>query len=289
MKRLNITKERFEKSKYFKDKYGKLEYVSESGKMYKTDKGQVLKFKESGRKFVKEAKSSRDWLDKLDRLGYDVETKGEGQYRTIIIKLKPDVAARIEDLIHKLGVNCHDYDRLYPSNWDYTIGGYMGEPKKGMREFLQPKSGWPCSDTNGYARQFNIKYEEDGFHMTNDFQIIDAVNESSKPRFVKESTGEIVEVSAVVKGRGRTIEEAINNFDTELTSLGSDHWGDWLYNYDPETDQYKGKDKDRDYWIAEYNKWQEENGGDVDITVIDDMGNADGVDGLVTISNTDEY
>ena len=47
MKKLNITKEAFEKSKYFKHKYGKLEYVSESGKVFKTDKGKILKFKES--------------------------------------------------------------------------------------------------------------------------------------------------------------------------------------------------------------------------------------------------
>ena len=47
MKKLNITKEAFEKSKYFTKKYGKLEYVSESGKLFKTNKGNVLKFKES--------------------------------------------------------------------------------------------------------------------------------------------------------------------------------------------------------------------------------------------------
>ena len=47
MKKLNITKEAFEKSNYFKNKYGKLEYVSESGKMFKTSKGRILKFKES--------------------------------------------------------------------------------------------------------------------------------------------------------------------------------------------------------------------------------------------------
>lgn len=34
MKRLNITKEQFNKSKYFKNKYGKLEYVSESGNLF---------------------------------------------------------------------------------------------------------------------------------------------------------------------------------------------------------------------------------------------------------------
>ena len=46
MKKLNITKERFEKSRYFNKKYGKLEYVSESGKLFKTNKGQVLKFQD---------------------------------------------------------------------------------------------------------------------------------------------------------------------------------------------------------------------------------------------------
>ena len=45
MKKLSITKEAFEKSKYFTKKYGKLEYVSESGKMFKTNKGKILMFK----------------------------------------------------------------------------------------------------------------------------------------------------------------------------------------------------------------------------------------------------
>ena len=46
MKKLNITKEAFEKSNYFKNKYGELEYVSESGKVFKTSKGNILKFNE---------------------------------------------------------------------------------------------------------------------------------------------------------------------------------------------------------------------------------------------------
>ena len=44
MKKLSITKEQFEKSKYFTRKYGKLAFVSESGKLFKTNKGNVLKF-----------------------------------------------------------------------------------------------------------------------------------------------------------------------------------------------------------------------------------------------------
>ena len=46
MKKLNITKEAFEKSNYFKNKYGELEYVSESGKLFKTSRGRILMFKE---------------------------------------------------------------------------------------------------------------------------------------------------------------------------------------------------------------------------------------------------
>ena len=47
MKKLNITKDKFTESKYFQTKYGKLEYVSESGNIYKTSKGKILKFNES--------------------------------------------------------------------------------------------------------------------------------------------------------------------------------------------------------------------------------------------------
>ena len=43
MKKLNITKEQYDKSDYFTKKYGSIKFVSESGKkMYKTDKGVVL-------------------------------------------------------------------------------------------------------------------------------------------------------------------------------------------------------------------------------------------------------
>ena len=64
MQKLNITKERFEKSRYFNKKYGKLEYVSESGKLFKTNKGQILKFKESTKKFGK--KFSKESIDAAD-------------------------------------------------------------------------------------------------------------------------------------------------------------------------------------------------------------------------------
>ena len=52
MKTLRITKEQFEKSKYFTRKYGTLKFVSESGKLFKTDKGKVLRFDEGERREV---------------------------------------------------------------------------------------------------------------------------------------------------------------------------------------------------------------------------------------------
>ena len=74
MKKLNITKERFEKSNYFKRKYGKLEYVSESGNLYKTNKGKVLMFVKESRKFVKTPDE-----EPLYKWGY-VDYKGQVWY-----------------------------------------------------------------------------------------------------------------------------------------------------------------------------------------------------------------
>ena len=69
MKKLNITKEQFNKSRYFKDKYGKLEYVSESGKLFKTNKGQILKFNESDVDYLIERQWARVGV-KYDKRGW---------------------------------------------------------------------------------------------------------------------------------------------------------------------------------------------------------------------------
>lgn len=83
MKKLNITKEAFEKSKHFQRKYGKLEYVSESGKLFKTNKGHVIKFvKESEdveqnslkMKLVRKAKQATEQaMDILDQAAEEVK------------------------------------------------------------------------------------------------------------------------------------------------------------------------------------------------------------------------
>ena len=59
MKKLNITRKQFMESKYFQRKYGKLEYVSESGKLFKTSKGKLLKFKEARERGSEET----EWFD----------------------------------------------------------------------------------------------------------------------------------------------------------------------------------------------------------------------------------
>ena len=66
MKKLNITKEAFEKSNYFTRKYGKLAFVSESGNLFKTSKGNVLKFVKEARNLIKEGAGA----------GYTVHIKG---------------------------------------------------------------------------------------------------------------------------------------------------------------------------------------------------------------------
>ena len=84
MKKLPITKEAFEKSKYFNNKYGKLKYVSESGKLFKTSKGKILKFKEStrkfGRKFTKESSTDDlyvfyEWLKSCTEMDSGIHVK----------------------------------------------------------------------------------------------------------------------------------------------------------------------------------------------------------------------
>ena len=60
MKKLNVTRKHFNESKYFQEKYGKLQFVSESGKLFKTDKGQILKFKEARESGSEET----EWFDR---------------------------------------------------------------------------------------------------------------------------------------------------------------------------------------------------------------------------------
>lgn len=66
MKKLNITKEQYKESEYAK-KYGNLKYVSESstGRLFKTDKGQILKFVAEAREYVDDDSIEVDSADEF--------------------------------------------------------------------------------------------------------------------------------------------------------------------------------------------------------------------------------
>ena len=79
MKKLNITKEQFNRSRYFQKKYGTLEYVSESGKVFKTSKGNLIRFNESiedirnrsknaRNSMLKEITNSEEFKEEIERL-----------------------------------------------------------------------------------------------------------------------------------------------------------------------------------------------------------------------------
>lgn len=151
MKKLNITKEQFNRSRYFKNKYGKLEYVSESGKVFKTDKGKVLMFKEGFKDKIKGFgrtvgnfmgmftkgtnvyvwhSDTGDWYDALDNnepvwCGKIVERKASsGEYVIEVSKLKSN-DAKHRKLKTGDSVDIYDVAGAYQSGTVSKIDGNM--------------------------------------------------------------------------------------------------------------------------------------------------------------------
>ena len=145
MKKLNITKERFEKSKYFQDKYGKLEYVSESGKIFKTDKGKVLMFKES--KQVNEESFDDE---------YEVWNKVWDKVR--------DKWGRMSDEIEK-NINLEEVARNAAKKY---FPQYADEIAKWLKDEIE------LIFTNGYVEEWTtMKNSFDGFAEDTGIQISD--------------------------------------------------------------------------------------------------------------------
>ena len=65
MKKLGITKEQVEESAELKNQYGNLAYVNESGRLYKTDKGRILKFVKEAREYVNDDSIEPDTTDEF--------------------------------------------------------------------------------------------------------------------------------------------------------------------------------------------------------------------------------
>jgi len=192
MKKLNITKEAFEKSKYFNNKYGKLEYVSESGKVFKTDKGKILMFKESS-----ERMSYEDLLMKFeeiqDKIGEDSALDTE-----VYFTYDP-LDEEQQEYIDKKGytpfITWYSLQSAYGNNICWPSGAYEGSKhskhmsastvwelcrffKKNLKKF----SGYKVIGAlSGYDKIKDIKLENGRvvvvFGKSNEN---DGVNESSK-------------------------------------------------------------------------------------------------------------
>ena len=272
MKRLNITKEQFEKSRYFKDKYGTLEYVSESGKAFKTSKGKVLMFKEGvngpGSKDRDPNPQPEDWDWVHDRVA-----------KKLTRKIARELGSKFRSAAAR-------------DDADYIAIGFAGsiyDSPKAKAIIEKVKNMYPEQLVFSGISTLNRGKGEVTFEVNKEY-VFDLVGskpamESSKKlakesgrKFVKESTGDMVEVKAVISGAGETVEEALDNFKNELISMDPDGWGEWT--------NCGGDGGDKEWWIQQYYKWNEENGGDVDMKVLEDDGDAPVHYARVDIRNT---
>ena len=164
MKKLNMTKEQFNRSKYFQRKYGKLEYVSESGRLFKTNKGKVLMF-------VKE--SSDGGKSRIERLCTNLEKQYDTlTYDEIEGKLKEagfvldeygggDKAYAV--FVHDCGIVAnveYKFVRTYPGrdSWhagDVTYFGWYDDPDY---------QRWSNESTKKFGKKFTKESSTDSIY-----------------------------------------------------------------------------------------------------------------------------
>ena len=98
MKKLNITKKQYDESKYFNNKYGKLKYVSESGNVYKTDKGVVISLESSNK-----PDTVKEDIDEVEDIDSEEETIN-----------KEEVAAALADVVDTIKAIADDNEIEVP-------------------------------------------------------------------------------------------------------------------------------------------------------------------------------
>ena len=98
MKKLNITKKQYDESKYFNNKYGKLKYVSESGNVYKTDKGVVISLESSNK-----SDTVKEDIDEVEDIADKEETIN-----------KEEVAAALADVVDTIKAIADDNEIEVP-------------------------------------------------------------------------------------------------------------------------------------------------------------------------------
>ena len=194
MKKLNITKEQFNRSRYFKNKYGELEYVSESGKLFKTNKSKILMFKESASadfvKFCEELKTKFSTIDGVKIYLMD----NEDGSNTITVSIR---------------------------RFDDARSVWYPEDVKKIGQFIKRK----C-DRFGWSVDKNVEYRLGitDFYITEIESSDDVVKESTKKfgRKFKESIDDEKKQAKLKLIRAYdTMEEALREYSGNLDPIGS--------------------------------------------------------------------
>ena len=116
MKKLNITKKQYDESKYFNNKYGSLKFVSESGKLYKTDKGVVIAL-ESADDDKEDDEEPKSLIDDLGDASDDANGEEE-----VTVK-KEDLASALQGVIDTVKDIAADNDVVLPDEEDEKKDG----------------------------------------------------------------------------------------------------------------------------------------------------------------------
>ena len=114
MKKLNITKKQYNESKFFTKKYGALKYVSESGKLFKTDKGVVLAL---------ESADEDEPAGPIDDLG----PAGDGDGEEEVTVKKEDLATALQGVIDTVKDIAADNDVTLPEEEEDGEGEPEGD------------------------------------------------------------------------------------------------------------------------------------------------------------------
>ena len=120
MKKLNITKKQYNESKFFTKKYGALKYVSESGKLFKTDKGVVLAL---------ESADEDEPAGPIDDLGPagDGDGDGDGDGEEEVTVKKEDLATALQGVIDTVKDIAADNDVTLPEEEEDGEGEPEGD------------------------------------------------------------------------------------------------------------------------------------------------------------------
>ena len=125
MKKLNITKEQYDESKYFNNKYGALKFVSESGKLYKTDKGVVIALESAKDEDEDEEPKGDDEEEKKDNeepKGAEAEVGGD-EVKDLVKDVLVGVIDTVKDIAADKGIELPGEDEGGASDDDEEFLG----------------------------------------------------------------------------------------------------------------------------------------------------------------------